>query len=319
MTSLRVRCSWGMRGLMGYPRLNELEIASSLVGNHDYQNGKYMQHLNTLVLHGVTIVPFNILAQLPYLKTLEIDTSDMPSMEGLELLKHVENLTLASIIATFAFPVSACHPKLKRLVVKDCVCVRIQTIFLGCCKNLEYIQIDSALQTPITSLDFVKSTPHLRHFSLNSCCGEEVSSFPLDPLTSLKNLEYLSLRGYPDLNYCPLIGLETIRHFAPGTCCDVTLSCALTESKFSKHLESLELVEIEEVTDELLAVLPQYCPELRRLVIIDCQAITSDCITSLKQLPKLRCLQLSPECWWSTFENIDSFRSLCATVQLDDV
>ena len=319
MSKLFVHCPGGMRALIGYPRLQDLQITGCHIGETDYQAGKYMQHLHTLVLKSVTLVPFTIIAQLPYLKNLAIHAPDVTSMEGLEQLKMLEELTLDSIMASFSFPQSCCHPKLRRVYLKECICVKIQARFFGCCKDLEYLHIDTSLDHPIGSLDFVLQTPKLNHLAIVACCGEETVAFSLEPLASLQNLQYLNVKGYWDLDYEPILELESIRQLSPGVCCDKQLAKLVQSSKFGRHLESIELFDNECVTNTTLELLANSCPDLKRLYIIDCLNVTSESIASLRRMSKLCCLQLSPEHWWSEFENLDEFRQLCQNVCLDDI
>jgi hypothetical protein len=319
MSKLFVHCPGGMRGLIGYPRLQELQITGCHIGENDYQAGKYMQHLHTLVLKNVTVVPFAIIAQLPYLKRLDLLTPNVTTMEGLDQLKMIEELTLDSVMAPFCFPQSCCHPKLRRLYLKECICVRIQARFLGCCKDLEYVHIDTSLAHPIENLDFVLQTPKLNHLAIVACCGEETVPFSLEPLASLQNLEYLNVKGYWDLDYEPILGLETIRSIAPGIGSEKQLAKIVQESKFGSKLESIELFDNECVTNATIELFATSCPNLRRLYIIDCLNVTEECICSLQRISKLCCLQISPEHWWSEFKNLDAFQKLCPNVCLDDI
>jgi hypothetical protein len=316
-TSLTICCSAGMRGLIGYPRLTRLHLKGMLIGENDFQCGKYMQNVATLVMTNVASVPFSLLANLPYLRHFEIHSPNVTSMEGLCLMRHLEVLVLNSILASFSFPVSACHPKLQSLTIRECACLDVQTRFLGCCKDLEYLHIDSSLATPVSDIDFVKFTPKLNHFALVACCGEPTNSFSLEPLASLNHLEYLNLKGY-ELSYRPIYSMHSVTRFTPGLACDIHLSMLLNSWASAKLLGSLEFLENEEITNQIIDLLPATCPSLFRVIIMDCPNITQDAIAPLKQLKNLRCLQLSPQHWWSSFSNLEEWRGLCENVQLDD-
>lgn len=278
-----------------------------------------MLNLTKIGFYQVTNIPFHILAQLPYLTTLEIRNSEMASMEGLDTLTMLEELSLDSVISSFAFPVSACHPKLRRLSIIECFCIRVQTRFLGCCKNLEYMHIDSSLSAPINDISFVQNTPHLKHFAIAACCGENLSAFSLDPLASLRNLEYVNLKGICETDYSPLYELESIKRFVPGIVCDEEFVSLMRGMKSAKNLESIELSENEELTDDSLALLPSLCPNIYRILIFDCLSVTQEAVNHLKRLQHLTCLQLSPEIWWGNFSNIDQWKALCCNVCLDDL
>lgn len=318
-TCLAVRCPGGMRGLIGYPRLKTLHISGIHVSEAHYQGGKYMLNLTKLDFYQVTNIPFDIVSQLPYLTSLAIRNSEMVSMDGLDKLTMLEELKLDSVISSFAFPVSACHPKLRKLSIIECFCIRVQTRFLGCCRNLEYLHIDSSLSAPINDISFVRNTPNLYHFAIAACCGENTSIFSLEPLSTLKNLEYVNLKGIPEADYSPLFELESLRRFIPGIVTDDEFLGMLRGMKSAKYLESIELADNDDLTDEALAELPELCPNLYRLLIFDCLCITQNAVHSLKQLKHLTCLQLSPEVWWGSFSNLDEWRSLCCNVCLDDL
>jgi len=280
-----------------------------------------MQNLKTLVLKNVVSVPFATLGCLPSLTQLDITNSDIASMDGLETLRHLEVLNVHSVISSFAFPVSACHPKLRHVSFVDCFCLRIQTRFLGCCKSLEYLHIDSSLQPPIQDISFVVNTPRLLHLAIAICPGEADSSRPisLEPLAHLKHLQYLNLKGHSDLDYSPIYPLTTLTRFVPGICNDVQFYTLMTNLKSASNLTSIELFESDDLTDDAISILPSLCPNIFRLLIIDCLKVTQQSLYSLRKLPVLRCLQVSPEMWWSSFSNLDEWRTVCINVQLDDI
>lgn len=320
-TSLSLRCPSGMRALIGYPRLESLCICGANIGEPDYQGGKFMQNLRCLSLKNVVCVPFTTLGCLPSLTQLEITSSDITSMDGLESLRHLEVLNLHSVLSSFAFPMSACHPKLRRASFVDCFCIRIQTRFLGSCRNLEYLHIDSSLETPVDDLSFVINTPRLKHLAIAICAGESesVNQLSLEPLSQLKHLQYLNVKGHADLDYSPIYPLNSLTRLVPGLCNDIQFANLMTNLKCASQLNSIELFECEEMTDYSISLLPSLCPGIFRLLIIDCPKITQDAAYSLRKMPILRCLQLSPEMWWSSFSNLDEWRTLCVNVQLDDI
>jgi len=315
--TLMICCPPGMRGLIGYPRLQDLHVKGELIGENDFQSGKYLQNLRNLRLEKVTVAPFSVLATLPYLTRLELRSPNVPSMDSLELLKHLEEVVFDSIINPFMFPASACHPKLRSVHIIECCHLEIQTRFFACCKDLEYLHIDSALESPFSDVEFAKHTPKLSHFALSAWCGEPTASFSLEPLATLKNLEYLNLKGY-ELDYRPLYDMTCVKRFTPGLSCDLHLSRLLSNWKSAKTIESIEFVENDEITDELIALLPSTCPSLFRIILMDCPSITQNAINSLRGLKKLRCLQLSPQLWWGTFDNVEEWKTICSNVQLDD-
>lgn len=318
-TCLAVRCPGGMRGLISYPRLKSLYLSTMHITEAHYQAGKYMLNLSKISFYQVASIPFHILSQLPYLTCLEIKNSEILSMEGLDTLTMLEEIKLDSLISSFAFPVSACHPKLRRLSIVECFCIRVQTRFLGCCKNLEYMHIDSSLTTPITDISFVCNTPNLTHFAVAACCGENMSAFSLEPLATLRHLEYLNLKGISDMDYSPIFELETIKRFIPGVVGDDEFIGILRGMKSSKYFESIELSDNDDLTEEGLSELADLCPNMYRLLIMDCMTISQDAVCHLKRLKRLTCLQLSPELWWGPFTNLEDWKTICCNVCLDDL
>lgn len=278
-----------------------------------------MISLTKITFFQVSSIPFAVLGQLPYLTSIEIRSSELNSMDGLDKLNMLEEVTFDSVICSAVFPVSCCHPKLRRLSVLECFCIRIQARFLGGCPNLEYLHIDSSLESPILDISFVRNTPKMTHFAIAACCGESTSSFDLTPLTSLKHLEYVNLKGIPEMDYTPLDALDSLRRFVPGMCSDEQFIELLRNMKGAKLLESIELIDNDEITDDALIPLAELCPNVYRVLIFDCPCITQNAVHSLSKLTQLTCLQLSPEIWWSAFTNLDEWRSLCVNVCLDDL